>query len=163
MQTKMMKGVLVLLLAAAPVVVGVGETLLREFPDKEPFFGQPVNLLSDVIIPSAIIPAIALGVVGYSATLIPMSKRFRAWSLSAKLGTMAVLNLLMIVVLWLGIMWAYWGVILAYHSYWDLLFAPSIAPRLWIFIAGLVWTASIIFVTLYLARKAISSSGEIAG
>ena len=143
MSNGLRKWVGVFLLSMAPVLVGVGETLAREFPENERFFGQPINLVSDVIVPSVIPPAIVLVVMGCLVVTILSTKHFRRWSVPVRISSVVAMSVVVVLVLWLGVLWAYWGVVSAYHGYWDLLFGPSIEVGLWALV-GLIETVGII-------------------
>ncbi len=164
MQDKYSKWILPLFLMASPLIVAMGETLQREFPEKDPFFSQPINLLKDVIYPSAAAPSLVMGAVCFLTFFMPTRKRFRIWPPSIQLVLIGVLTFLTILILLLCIMWSHMQVVWAQRSYWNLPLAPYADPKpeSWILAIGFVGTLGIVSMAFHLLRKRLSGYQESA-
>ena len=130
-----------ILLVTAPSLVGVGEVLSRKFPVTDKFFGQPVSLVSDILVPSVILPTLAAALIGCLVTVILVGNRGCKLHVTVKVGVV----ILILFTLWGVVFWTYWHVIAAHHSYWDLLFAPPVEIGLWT-VVGLAETMGIVFI-----------------
>jgi hypothetical protein len=147
----------ILLLSVAPILVGIGETLQREFPETDPFFGFiKVNPFHDIILPSVTLPIMVMGCIGWLIVFIPTRQTFIAWSLFAKLATIGVLAVLEILALWLGILWAHWTVISRQSYYWNQLWGPPYPnPETWVLVIGVFWTMGISLATAHIGKRLI--------
>ena len=151
----MVKWILALLGAIVPMSVGAVEALAREFPAKDKFFGQPINLVGDVILPSVAVPAIVLCAVAYLLASLLVSKRLQRRARSTQLIAAGALALLAIGALWLCIVWVLWNIAAAHHGYWDGLFAPFVEPAPWTIVIGLLATICVGVVVSYRVRQVL--------
>jgi hypothetical protein len=149
--------VLILLLSIAPILVGVGESVRQEYPERELALDQPFSLLTDAIMPSVAGPAILLGVVGYLSMLAVNSKRFRIGAPPLKPMIRGVWTLLVLATLWLAVVWTHWNVIMVQRiGSRDLRPVPLLSEGSWVFVVGWVWTGGIIAAALGFAKKRMS-------
>ena len=75
-----------MLLTLAPLLTGVGEVLSREFPAKDKFHNQPINIVEDVLLPSVMQPTIAMVLVGGLMGVILADRRANKLSTAARVG-----------------------------------------------------------------------------
>lgn len=139
----MKKTIHILILMVGPILVAIIETITRDFPEKEKFFGKPIDLIWDVIIPSGASPAIMLGFVGVLSLLFISSKQFTHWQFSSKKKVLALLKGITVILIWLGIFWAYINVFDLWCSYWDSLFGCLPEINWWFIMFGIMWALEI--------------------
>lgn len=142
---RLFKGVFVLFLSAAPVLVG-GQTV------RLVALSQHNSLLAnfawfEVLYPSLLL-AMLLGFVSWFAVFVPTGTSVRSWPMWPRLTVMAFLILLTVVTLWLVVVLAYLSVVMAYRQ--DLLTSSFALPSR-VFTVGWIWTGSVLLALLYLA------------
>lgn len=136
--------ILILLLMIPPILVAVIETFSRDFPEKEKFFGKPINLIWDVMIPSSVGPTIMLGFLGVLSLFLISSKQYAQLESSSKKKVLASLKGVTIILLWFGIFWAYFNVFDLWCSYWDSLFGCwPFEMNWWLILFGIMWSLEI--------------------
>jgi hypothetical protein len=149
----------VLWLSAAPVLVGLGESMVQAFPETELVSDRPFSLLADAILPSAAGPVMLLGVVGYFSLLVV--NRQRAGTPAAPLGfaVLCFLVLLTIAILWLGVVWTHWNVIMVQRiGFRDMRPIPLPTRGSWPAVVGWGWTIALVAFALHQAKKWLSAS-----
>lgn len=147
MLIRFFRWIFLLLLAIAPLVVGIRTKLLQDL--------SPGDLLSPEALvpwPQIIYPALAFTVlVGFTSWFtffVPARTAVRDWPRPARLSAMSILALLTTILLWIGVLLAHLTVIGAY------LYHPQVGPprvASWVYVVGWVWTAAIILAVLYWA------------
>jgi hypothetical protein len=149
----------VLWLSAAPLLVGVGESMMQEFPDRELVSDQPFSLLADAILPSVAGPALLLGLVGYFSLLVVNRQRSGTPAPPLEFAVLGFLVLLTSAVLWLGVVWTHWNVSMVQRiGFREMRPIPLPTWGSWPAVVGWGWTIALVAFALHWAKKRLTAS-----
>ena len=148
-----MAWIFILVLALAPVLVGITDTLFTDWSQANLLLGNlapPINPWLDIIGLSGIF-AILLGLTGWVIVFIQTRKQFRGLPTLIQITIIGILTLLTIGLLWFELNWIFLSNF--FKSYGGPLIGwPVMAD--WIIIIGEIWTVGIIlFVIILFGRQ----------
>jgi hypothetical protein len=148
MSLPIMAWIFILVLALAPVLVGITDTLLTDWSKVNNLLGNlapPMNPWPDIISFSMVF-AIVLGLTGWVIVFIQTQKQFQALPSLMQITIIGILTLLTIGILWFELNWIF--LTNFFKFYGGPIIGLPIIPN-WIITIGWIWTVGIILFVMF--------------